>query len=244
MKKLIFLFAFCITVSNIFAQADPSLIKNEGSEAFNAKNYPIAYAKFSEYLKLTNNQDSVIAYYCGMAADELKKYAEAVTLFDIAIQKSYNVGNAYARKASALDALKKSDEYLATLEAGIKAAPENKTLQKNYGLHYLKAGINAQKAGKIADAEEYYKKVITVNHKKYKTDALYSLGVLCYNDGANILKKAAPLANSDADKYAAEKATADNKFKEAVGYLEEATKESPERPEIKKMLTQVQGAMK
>ena len=29
---------------------------------------------------------------------------------------------------------------------------------------------------------------------------------LCYNDGANILKKAAPLANSDADKYAAEKA--------------------------------------
>ena len=33
----------------------------------------------------------------------------------------------------------------------------------------------------------------------------YSLGVLCYNDGANILKKAAPLANSDADKYAAEK---------------------------------------
>ena len=25
------------------------------------------------------------------------------------------------------------------------------------------------------------------------------------NDGANILKKAAPLANSDADKYAAEK---------------------------------------
>jgi len=34
---------------------------------------------------------------------------------------------------------------------------------------------------------------------------LYSLGVLCYNDGANILKKATPLANSDADKYAAEK---------------------------------------
>ena len=45
-------------------------------------------------------------------------------------------------------------------------------------------------------------------------------------DGANILKVAAPLANSDADKYAAEKAKADARFKEAVEYLEEAAKAS------------------
>jgi len=38
-------------------------------------------------------------YYCGRAADEIKKYAEAVTYFDIAIQKKFNIGNAYARKA-------------------------------------------------------------------------------------------------------------------------------------------------
>ena len=109
MKKLIFLFAFCLTVTNIFAQTDPSQLKKEGSDAFNAKNYPVAYAKFSEYLKQTNNQDSAIAYYCGMAANEVKKYAEAVTFFDIAIQKKFNIGNAYARKALALDAMKKTD---------------------------------------------------------------------------------------------------------------------------------------
>lgn len=50
MKKFIFLFAFCITVTNIFAQTDPNQIKKEGNDAFNAKNYPVAYAKFSEYL--------------------------------------------------------------------------------------------------------------------------------------------------------------------------------------------------
>ena len=55
MKKFIFLFAFCITVTNIFAQTDPNQIKKEGNDAFNAKNYPVAYAKFSEYLKQTNN---------------------------------------------------------------------------------------------------------------------------------------------------------------------------------------------
>ena len=42
MKKLIFLFAFCLTVTNIFAQTDPSQLKKEGSDAFNAKNYPVA----------------------------------------------------------------------------------------------------------------------------------------------------------------------------------------------------------
>ena len=48
MKKLIFLFAFSIAVTNIFAQTDPNQIKKEGNDAFNAKNYPVAYAKFSE----------------------------------------------------------------------------------------------------------------------------------------------------------------------------------------------------
>ena len=200
MKKLIFLFAFCIVVT-------------------------VAYAKFSEYLKQTNNQDSATAYYCGIAADEVKKYAEAVTFFDIAIQKKFNIGNAYARKALALDAQKKTAEYVATLEEGLKVDPKNKTMVKNYGLHC-------------------FKKVIPLDHKQYKTNALYSLGVLCYNDGANILKKAAPLANSDADKYAAEKAKADGRFKEALDYLEEAAKISPENENVKKMLPQVKAVMK
>lgn len=243
MKKLIPLFVFCITVSGLFAQNDPNQLKKEGGSAFNAKNYPVAYEKFSEYLKLTDNNDSAVAYYCGIAADKLKKYAEAVTYFDIAIQKNYNTGNSYVRKAMALEAQQKNDEYVATLEEGLKAVPGNEALEKSYGVYLLKAGVNAQKAGKLAEAEECYKKVSTLNNKKYKTDALYSLGVLCYNNGADILKKAAPLANTDAEKYAAEKAVADARFKESVGYLEEAAKVSPERAEIKQMLTQVKSAM-
>ena len=198
----------------------------------------------SANLKQTNNQDSATAYYCGIAADEVKKYAEAVTFFDIAIQKKFNTGNAYARKALALDALKKTDEYVATLEEGLKVDPNNKTMIKNYGLHYLKAGLAAQKAGKAEEAEECFKKVIPLDHKSYKTNALYSLGVLCYNDGANILKKATPLANSDADKYAAEKEKATARFKEALGYLEEAAKVSPDNANVKKLIPQVQDAMK
>ena len=174
----------------------------------------------------------------------MKKYPEAVSLFDIAIQKKFNIGNAYARKALALDAQKKTAEYVATLEEGLKVDPKNTTMVKNYSLHYLKAGLAAQKAGKAEEAEDCFKKVIPLDHKQYKTNALYSLGVLCYNDGANILKKAAPLANSDADKYAAEKEKATARFKEALGYLEEAAKVSPDNANVKKMIPQVQDAMK
>ena len=52
------------------------------------------------------------------------------------------------------------------------------------------------------------------------------------------------VTNSDADKYAAEKEKADGRFKEAIGYLEEATKVSPEDTKSKTMLSQVQAAMK
>lgn len=59
-----------------------------------------------------------------------------------------------------------------------------------------------------------------------------------------ISEKATPLANSDADKYAAEKEKATARFKEALGYLEEAAKVSPDNANVKKMIPQVQDAMK
>ncbi|MDR0891750.1 MAG: hypothetical protein LBN24_03970 [Mediterranea sp.] len=243
MKKLAILVACCAATATMFAQ-DPAQLKKEGNDAFNAKNYTVAFDKFSNYLKQTNNQDSATAYYCGTAAFEVKKYAEAVPYFDVAIQKKFNTGNAYARKALALEALKKTDEYLATLEEGLKADPNNKTMTKEYCIYYLKAGIAAQKTGKLEAAEENFKKVLPMNSPAYKEKALYSLGVLCYNDGAGILKKAASLSNSDKEKYDAEKAKADGRFKEAVDYLTQASEAAPNDANVKAMLGQVKAAMK
>ena len=175
MKKFLLSIALCCAATNFFAQTtDPGNLINEGKAALEAKNYQEAFTKFSTYLTQTNNQDSVIAYNCGVCADKIKKPEEALKYFDIAIQKKFNIGNAYARKALALDAMKKTDEYVATLEEGLKVDPDNKTMIKNYGLHYLKAGIAAQKAGKAEEAEECFKKVIPLDHKTYKTNALYS----------------------------------------------------------------------
>lgn len=245
MKKILLLFALCFTTNSFFAQTpDPIQLKNEGNTALNAKDYATAFNKYSEYLKQTNNQDSVTAYNCGVCADNIQKYNEAVQYFDIAIQKGYNLGNAYIGKAAAYRDLKKNNEYIATLEAGLKAVPENATLEKLYAVYYLKEGQKFQKAGNVAKAEENYKHASEVNSKKWKTDALYSLGVLFYNNGANTLKKATPLANSNKEKYTAEKEKADADFKKATEYLQEAVSISPERAEIKKILTQVQNTLK
>ena len=95
MKKLIFLFAFCIVVTNVFAQTAPEQLKKEGNDALNAKNYQVAFTKYDAYLKQTNNSDSVMAYNCGVCADQIKKYADAVKYFDVAIQKNYNEKNLF-----------------------------------------------------------------------------------------------------------------------------------------------------
>lgn len=230
MKKLFLLAALFFTVNNSFAQTpDPNDLRNEGSEALKTKNYALAFDKLSKYLELTNNQDSVVAFNCGVCADNVKKYAEAAKYFDVAIQKNYNVANAYVGKAGAYRDLKNNAKYVETLQAGLKAVPGNATLEKLYAIYYLKEGQAFQKKGNVTKAEESYKEVTTVQNKKWKTDALYSLGVLFYNNGANLLK-----TNATANK---DKAAAD--FKKANDYLEEAVALSPERAEIKKFLDQV-----
>ena len=142
MKKFLLSIALCCAATNFFAQTTaPGNLINEGKAALEAKNYQEAFTKFSTYLTQTNNQDSVIAYNCGVCADKIKKPEEALKYFDIAIQKKYNLGNAYVGKAGALKDLKKDSEYLATLKEGIEAAPENKTLKRLHANYYLNAGI-------------------------------------------------------------------------------------------------------
>ena len=193
MKKIILLLALCFTANNFFAQTtDPNQLKNEGNDALNAKNYAVAFEKYSEYLKLTNNQDSVTAYNCGVCADNIKKYKEAADYFDIAIKKNYNLANAYIGKSAAYRDMKNNQEYIATLTEGIKAVPGNATIEKLYA----------------------------------------------------VLRKATPLASSNKEKYASEKAKADAAFKKAVDYLGEAVTLSPNRTEIKQMQDQVKAMIK
>lgn len=226
MKKLILSLALCCAAINIFAQDTPELAKlrNDGIAALEAKDYQTAYTNFSSYLNQTNNQDSVIAYNCGICADKIKKPADAVKYFDIAVQKKYNLVNAYIGKAGALKDLKKNDEYVATLKEGLEADPGNKTLTRLYATYYVNQGIMAQKAKKVTEAEEAYKQAIEIQPNN--VNALNSLGSLYYSTGA-------ALVQSDAEKAKVE-------FQSAKKYLEQLVPLlSADKPAQKKMLDNV-----
>ena len=222
MKKLILSLALFCTATNFFAQnADPAQLVNEGKAALEAKNYQEAFTKFSTYLTQTNNQDSVIAYNCGVCADKIKKPTEALKYFDIAVQKKYNLANAYIGKAGALKDLKKNDEYVATLKEGLEANPGNKTLTKMYATYYVNQGILAQRAKKNSEAEEAFKQAIAIQPEN--VNALNSLGSLFFCVCFNSLKTVAYIAKVE--------------FKEAKGYLEKLIPLlSANKPAQKKMM--------
>ncbi len=243
MKKIVLLVAFCLGIGNAFAQ-DVDKLRDEGDAALKDKNYAEVVAKYSEYLKLNEYKDTARIYNCAFSANQAKQYEEAAKYFDMALNYKYNMDDSYVGKAMALRSLGKNEEFLTTVEAGLKDFPENANLEKLLYTHCMKQGQAAQKSGKIDAAEESFKKVLTVSNKKYQENALYSLGAMLYGQGANALVKINPLATSDPAKYKTEKAKADAQLKEAKEYLEQAQKLNPENANVKKLVDAIAATQK
>lgn len=248
MKKIVLLVALCLCAGNsIFAQ-DADKLRDEGDAALKAKDYATAVAKYGEYLKQNNYQDTVRIFNCGFAANQAKNYAEAAKYFDMAVNMKYNVDDSYVGEAMAYRNLNKTDEFLKTVEEGLKAIPDgnkNKTnLEKLLYSYCIKQGQAAQKKGDIATAEKMYKEVLNVSNKDYQSNAYYSLGAMLYGNGAKILQAATPVATSEPEKYKAEKAKADKDFTQAKEYLTKAVELDPKDENSKKILASINDILK
>ena len=240
MKKIILVLAICLSAGNLFAQnatnSAEDKLRSEGDAAMKAKNYALVVTKYSDFLKQTNYEDAGRIFNCAYAAFNIKKYDDAVKFYDMAIKKKYNLANSYVGKAMALRTLDKGEEFIATAKEGLKEIPGEANLEKLVYAYCINKGQTAQQAGKTDVAEGMFKNVLELSNKTYKGNALYSLGVMSYNAGAKILKAAAPLAQSDADKYKAEKAKADTQMAKAKEYLEQAVALNPADANSKKIL--------
>ncbi|RHJ95339.1 tetratricopeptide repeat protein [Parabacteroides bouchesdurhonensis] len=247
MKKIVLALALCLSVGNLFAQ-DADKLRDEGDAALKAKDYAGAVAKYGEYLKATDYKDTVRIFNCGFAANQVKNYPEAAKYFDMAIKMNYNIDDSYVGKAMALRNQNKTEEFLTTVEEGIKVIPaDNKNranLEKLLYVYCIKQGQAAQKKGDLAEAEKLYKEVLDLSNKTYQGNALYSLGSMFYGDGAKILQAATPIATSEPDKYNAEKAKADEKFKKSKDYLTKAIEINPNDDKSKKILDSINDILK
>lgn len=240
-KVLVFIFVSCFTLS-VFAQS-PAELKNAGNAALKAKNYAEALVKFEEYFKVMEGKDVKTVFNAAYCARKIKNYDKAVKLFDQSIQNRYKIASSYAYKAASYKKMKKIPEMVATLEEGLKATNSNPKLEKTYAIHFLKEGVKFQKAGSISKAADNFKKVLIAKNKKYKSDALFSLGTLYFNHGAKIIQKATPFANKDKAKYAAEKVKANAQYKKALASLNEALTITPNREDVKSLVAEVKKAM-
>ncbi|OUO53162.1 hypothetical protein B5F77_06390 [Parabacteroides sp. An277] len=213
MKRIVLLVAFCLGIGQAFAQ-DVDALRDAGDAALQAKNYPEALAKYSEYLKLNEYKDTVRIYNCAISATQAKNYEEAAKYFDMAVNYGYNLDDSYVGEAQAYSKLKKTDEFLATTEAGLKALPGDKDLEKLLYNYCIKEGQAAKKKGDVATATKMFKSVLLASNKTYQEGALYSLGAMIYNQGATGLQKA--------DITDAERTQCYDQLKEAKGYLDQA----------------------
>ncbi len=244
MKKIVLLVAFCLGIGSAFAQQDANALRDAGDAALKAKNYAEAVAKYSEYLKLTDYKDTVRIYNCAISANQAKQYEEAAKFFDMAVKYNYNLDDSYTGEAMAYRNLNKTEEFVATVKAGLEAVPGNTNLEKLLYSYCMKQGQAAQKKGDLANAEAMFKNVLLASNKKYQENALYSLGVMMYNEGATILQKATPIATTEPDKYAAEKAKADEAWKKAKEYLDQALALNPSNANAKKVADAIAASQK
>lgn len=230
----------------IAMQTYRSVAVNAGVEAFNKKDYKTAYQMFAggaALLEVVGINDSLAHYNAGLAAERQEKYDTAAIHYKKCVEVNYNGADMYNSLISALLQAGKNEEagkYLT--EAGTKY-PGNKDLLITEVNYHLKAGNKeaAQKAtnkaiekdpknpllhwvvGTIYDelkqyemAESSYKKAIELKADYF--DALYNLGAMYHNSGVEALKKIEDI--TDNTLYSEEKKKADQKFADALPYLE------------------------
>ncbi len=226
---------------------------NCGSKFYNEKKYVEAAEAFQESVKLKEvigQADTLGIYNTALCYERVKNHEGAAEMWKKCTEIKYGGADAYSGMANAYSALGKEDESLKALKAGRAAYPKDLGMIISEVNYYLGKGDNAsaEKAineaialdsknptlyfalGSVYDnlkqyakAEESYKKALAIDPSYF--DALFNLGAMKYNEGAELMNKIKDIA--DDAQYTAEKAKADEMFKQALPYNEKAREVNP-----------------
>jgi len=226
---------------------------NCGSKFYNEKKYVEAAESFQESVKMKDvigQVDTLGIYNSALCYERLKNNEGAAEMWKKCTEIKYGGADAYSGLANAYTALGKEQESLDALKAGRAAYPKDLGMIISEVNYHLGKGDNAsaEKAineaialdsknptlyfalGSVYDnlkqyskAEESYKKAIAIDANYF--DALFNLGAMKYNEGAELMNKIKDIAD-DAE-YTKEKTKADEMFKQALPYNEKAREVNP-----------------
>jgi tetratricopeptide (TPR) repeat protein len=226
---------------------------NRGVADFTNKNYSGALTNFENSIRINKEAfgktDTLAIFNAALAAEKAQNYTKAIDMYKNLIAIKYGgVKDGYKPYFFLSNIYKTQNDntnYIATIQEGRKAFPDDKNLileELNYYLAngkdkealvnldvaiqkdnqnatlYFAQGSVYDKLGDTEKAELGYKKALEIKPDYF--DALYNLGALYYNNAV----KMNDAANSITDnaKYQKEMARVDEEFKKSVPYLEKA----------------------
>ncbi len=229
---------------------------NTGVDNFRENKYPEALVAFQTSAdinkKYFNRFDTLAIYNAGLAADKAKDATTALNYFKILTDANYGGSKLYSLMANMYLDQKDTANALLVINQGRQKFPEDASLitqglniylssgkdkeaytqneealkadPGNAVLYYIKGNL-ADKLGKKEEAIAAYKKAIELKADYF--DAVYNLGALFFNEGAEMANKANSIAPSKVAEYDAAKKKFEAKFKEALPYLEKAYQLNP-----------------
>lgn len=212
-------------------------------------------------LKTDIKADSAIMFNTGLAAMSSKQYDKAVQYFNKCIDIGYQQSSCYAQVIRSYQLMGDSAKAMSIMkEAAIKFPNEQNIMvqlinyyitheQSSEALGYLdKAiekdptnasffqaqGVCLDKLGRQDEAIKAYKKAIEI--KPDNADSYYNLGVIYVNRGVKQFEIANAIPTNEQARYEVEKNKADDLFRQAIPYLENAVKYNPKEENWKKQL--------
>ena len=212
---------------------------------------------FASELKI----DTAIMFNTGLAALSSKQYDKAIKYFNDCVKYNYQGGASYAQMIRAYQLKGDTAQSINTMKEAILKYPNEQNIQvqlinyyithgksqealdyldlaiskepKNSSFHLAK-GVCLDKLGRQDESIDSYLKASEL--KPDNPDAYYNLSVIHVNRGVKQFEIANAVPTNEAARYEVEKNKADDHFKKAVPYLENALKYKPEEIDWKNQL--------
>ena len=203
------------------AAIDTTIIFNAGLAAYNAKNYDEAikyYGDAAKYGYKGSKTYELIAQCYLNKNDTLK----TIDVLHEGFEKYPDSNSILITMINIYLTTNKIDDAIKYLDIAIKQDPKNASF-------YFARGSLYDKTKQSDLAIEAYSKAVELDPKFY--NAYYNLGAIYYNEGVEQVAIANAVPNNEPKKYEIEKKKADDKFKEAIPFMEKASEITPKEPE-------------
>ncbi len=230
-----------------------NLAINKGIEAYNAKDY----ANSRDFFKMGAEAgaelgvfDTLAVYNAGLAAEQAGDNETALEMYRKAMEAKYLGAKMYVYMANIYQKEENDDQYIAIIQEGRKAYPDDADLIVYELNHYLKndkfeeaennlklaiakepenkqlqfsLGVVYDQLKRTEDAVKAYSEAIKIDSEYF--DAQYNLGAMYFNKGVEMNNSANDI--KDNKKYDAARAEAKAIFIKSKPYLEKAHELDP-----------------